>query len=107
MARFTINTKAETPSDLARAFRSAAAKLDAADLTPGSDVKVGNLRIQVAEVQESPIRAFARAEGIPVGARGRFSQELQDRYAAHLKAERKAAREAAKARKAERELANA
>lgn len=101
MARYTLNTKAQTPAELAKQLRSAAAKLDADALTPGADVTVGNIRIQVAGQQESPIRAFAREQGIPVGARGRFSQELLQAYADHLKAERKAKREASKARKAE------
>lgn len=107
MSRITINTKVGTPAELAKHLRSVAAKLDASELVPGADLKIGSSRIQVAEAQESPIRRFARENGIPVGTRGRFSQELQDRYAAHLKAQRAEKREAAKARKAEREAVSA
>ena len=107
MARITLNTKVSSPAELAKHLRSVAAKLDAEALTPGADLTIGNTRIQVAEAQESPIRAFARAQGIPVGARGRYSKELQEKFAEHQRAERKAKRDAAAARKAERELANA
>lgn len=107
MARSTINISFNSKASLVReiaTLQTELAKIRASDIVPGADLKVGNVRVQVAEVQESPIRAFARAEGIPVGSRGRFSQELQERYAAHLKAEAKAKRAA---RKAEREHANA
>lgn len=107
MARITLNTKVSTPAELAKHLRSVAAKLDASELTPGADLTIGNTRIQVAESQESPIRAFAREKGIPVGARGRFSKELQEAFATHEKAERAAKRNASKARKAARELADA
>ena len=105
--RFTINTKAQTPAELAKSLRSAAAKLDADAITPGADVTVGNLRIQVADKQVSDIRQFGIDNGFTVGARGRYSAELVGAFAAHQKAERKAAREARAARKAERELAAA
>lgn len=104
MARSTLNIKHNSPADLARQLRSVAAKLDTGDIIPGADLTIGNTRIQVAEVQESPIRAFAREQGIPVGARGRFSQELQDAFAAHQRELRKQIRAE---RKAQRELANA
>lgn len=103
MARITLNTKVTSPADLAKHLRSVAAKLDVSDLTPGADITVGNTRIQVAETQESDIRAFARENGIPVGSRGRYSKELQERFAAHQKAERKRKREEAAARRAERQ----
>ena len=107
MARITLNTKVTSPTELAKHLRAVAAKLDAVALTPGADLTIGNTRIQVAEAQESPIRAFAREHGIPVGSRGRFSKELQEAFAEHKRAERAAKREAAKARKAEREAVSA
>ena len=70
---------------------------------PGADIKIGNARVQVAQVQESDVRAFARAHGMPVGTRGRISAEVQAAFEAHKAAERKAAREARAARKAARE----
>lgn len=107
MARSVINIKHSNPADLAKQLRSVAAKLDAGDVIPGADFRIGNARIQVAETQESEIRAYARANGIAVGTRGRFSKDLLDAYAAHLKNERTAKRLAAKARKADREAAKA
>ena len=112
--RTTLSIKHSTPADLSKNLRSLAAKLDADALKPGADLTIGNTRLQVA-TQESDIRAWARAneatltaQGIPpVAGRGRYSKALQDAYAAHLKAERKAKREAAKARKAEREAVSA
>lgn len=100
--RTTLSIKHTSPADLAKALRSAAAKIDADALTPGADLKVGNVRVQVAESQESDIRAFARERGIPVGSRGRYSKELQDAYAAHL-ARVEAGRKGAAARNAKRE----
>lgn len=100
MARTTINLNS---ANLARDLRSLAAKIDAEDLTPGADFKIGNARVQVAVPQESDIRAFARERGIPVGSRGRYSKTLLDAFAAHQKEQRAAKRAAAKARKAERE----
>lgn len=96
MTRFTLNAKS-TPETLARDLRSLAAKIDASALTPGNDITVGNIRVQVAVPQESPIRAFARANGFAVGTRGRYSKALQDAYAAHVKAEKVAKAEARKA----------
>lgn len=107
MARSTLNIKHNSPADLARQLRSVAAKLDTGDIVPGADLVIGNTRIQVAVPQESDIRRFARENNIPVGTRGRYSKELQERFAAHQKAERAAKREAAKTRKAEREAVNA
>ncbi len=115
MPRSILNIKHNSNADLAKHLRSVAAKLDADLIKPGADLTIGNVRIQVAEQQESDIRAWARAneaaltaQGIaPVAGRGRYSKALQDAYAAHLKAERKAKREAAKARKAEREAVSA
>jgi hypothetical protein len=104
MARTTINLNSK---NLARDLRSLAAKIDADSLTPGADLKIGNARVQVAQVQESDVRAFARAQGLPVGSRGRISAEVQAAFAAHKKAERKAKREAQAARKAERESVEA
>ena len=101
--RSTINVQFSSAADLARELRSLAAKVSADDITPGADFERGNARVQVHTPQESDIRAFARAQGISVGTRGRYSKELQEAYAAHLKAERKAAREARAARKAARE----
>ena len=100
-ARITTSITATTPEEFKREVRSLAAKLDIADLTPGADITIGNTRIQVAVPQESDIRAFARANGIAVGTRGRYSKELIAAFSAHQKAERKAAREARAARKAE------
>ena len=105
--RTTLNIKHSSPADLAKQLRSAAAKIDAAALTPGADLIIGNTRVQVAVPEESDIRAWARAnadalaaQGIPpVAGRGRYSKALQDAYAAHLKTERKAKRDAAKARR--------
>lgn len=114
--RTTLSVKHTTPSDLAKNLRSLAAKIDAEALKPGADIVIGNTRVQVA-TQESPIRAWARAneaalilQGIePVRGRGRYSKALQDAYEAHLKAEKRAAnkakREAAAERKAAREAA--
>lgn len=107
MARITLNVQATDSVSLAKALRSAAAKLTAEDITPGADVKVGGVRIQVATPQVQDIRAFARENGIPVGTRGRYSKELIAAFEAHKRAERKAAREARAARKAEREAVNA
>lgn len=98
--RTIVNIQHSSAADLARNLRSAAAKIDAGDIVPGADFKVGNVRVQVAVPQESPIRAFARANGFPVGSRGRYSKELIEAFEAHEKAERKAAREARAARKA-------
>jgi len=103
--RTTLNVKHSNAADLAKHLRSLAAKIDADALTPGADLKVGNVRVQVAAQQESDVRGFLRSQGIPVGSRGRISQEHQDLYKAHLKAERKAKREASAARRAEREAA--
>ena len=100
MARITINIKGGLTKAQARAL-----KVNVEDLTPGADIKVGNARVQVAQVQENDVRAFLRSEGIPVGSRGRISAEHQALFEAHKKAERKAKREAAAARKAEREAA--
>ena len=100
MSRFTLNIQANSAADLQKALRSAAAKISADDLTPGADVKVGNVRIQVATPQVQDIRQFALDNGIPVGKRGRYSKDLQERYAAHLKAQRAEKRAAAAARKA-------
>ena len=114
--RTTLSIKHSTPADLSKNLRSLAAKLDADALKPGADLTIGNTRLQVA-TQESDIRAWARAneaaliaQGIPpVAGRGRYSKPLQDAYAAHLKAvkraENKAKREAAAERKAAREAA--
>ena len=106
MARITINTKVSSPSDLAKSLRSLAAKIDADALTPGADVTIGNTRVQVAETQESPIRAFARAKGIEVGSRGRYSKELLDAFAKH-EARSQASKDAAAKRRAAREAVNA
>ena len=103
MARSVINIKHINPADLSKQLRSLAAKIDADAVKPGADFRIGSARVQVAESQESEIRAFARANDIPVGSRGRFSRDLIERYEAHLKSERTAKRLAAKARKAERE----
>lgn len=100
--RTTLNIKHSAPEDLARQLRSLAAKIDAATLTPGADLKVGNVRVQVAEVQEADIRAFARERGIPVGTRGRFSKELQEAFAAH-QARSQRSKEAAAKRRAAKE----
>lgn len=111
--RTTLNIKHSSPADLAKQLRSAAAKIDADALTPGADIVIGNARVQVAEQQESPIRAWARAnadklaaKGITVGSRGRYSAELIAEYEAH-QARSQRAKDAAAARRAERELANA
>jgi hypothetical protein len=101
--RITLNVQAATPADLQKALRSAAAKITPEDITPGADVKVGNVRVQVATPKVADIRQFARDNDIPVGTRGRFSKDLQERYAAYLKDEKRKAREARAARKAERE----
>ncbi len=103
--RTTLNIKHSNPADLAKHLRSLAAKIDADTIVPGADLQVGTARVQVAQVQESDIRAFARANGLPVGSRGRISQEVQDAFKAHQRAERKAKREERAARKAEREAA--
>ena len=103
MARSVINIKHSNPADLAKQLRSLAAKIDADAVKPGADFRIGSARVQVAESQESDIRAFARSQGIEVGSRGRYSQKLIEAYQAHLKDERTAKRLAAKARKAERE----
>lgn len=100
--RTTINISHTSGADLAKSLRSAAAKIEADLLTPGADLKIGNVRVQVAETQESDIRAFARAKGIEVGSRGRYSKELQTAYAAHL-ARVENGRKGAAARQAKRE----
>jgi hypothetical protein len=105
--RSTLNIQHSSAADLARALRSAAAKIELGDIVPGADITVGNVRVQVATPQESPIRAFARANGFEVGSRGRYSKALQEAYAAHEKAERKAKRDAAAARRAEKALVSA
>lgn len=104
MARTTINLNS---SNVARDLRSLAAKIEADALVPGADFKIGNARVQVAQVQESDIRAFARAQGLPVGSRGRISAEVQKAFKEHKAAERKAAREARAARKAAKESVSA
>lgn len=81
--RTTINIQSTAPADLARQLRSLAKKLDADALTPGADIRLDNMRVQVAAPQEHDIRAFARERGIPVGTRGRFSRELLKEYHAH------------------------
>lgn len=83
MARTTINVKHNSKADLERQLESMLRKVRAGDLTPGADLTFGNTRVQVATPQEDPIRAFARAQGIPVGSRGRFSKELIAAYEAH------------------------
>lgn len=114
--RTTLNIKHTSNADLAKHLRSLAAKLDADAITPGADITVGNVRVQVATPQESDIRAWARAneaklaaKGITVGGRGRYSKALQDEYAAHLARVERAKASAAKrkAAKAEAELVNA
>lgn len=100
--RYTINTKAETNAALAKALRSAAAKLDAADLTPGSDVQVGNLRIQVAESQISEKRIWLAANGFEVGSRGRYSAAQDDAWEKH-EARVQRAKDAAAKRRAAKE----
>lgn len=108
--RTILNVKHSSPADLAKNLRSLAAKIDTEALTSGADFSIGSTRVQVAEQQEAPIRAWARenaeslaAEGITVGGRGRFSKALTDRYEAHLKAQRKAKRDAAKAKREARQ----
>lgn len=101
--RSTLNIQHETPAELAKHLRSVAAKLDSGEIAYGADLTIGNTRIQVAERQESDIRRWARENGFEVGARGRYSKPLQEAYAAHLKAERKAVRDAAKARREARQ----
>jgi hypothetical protein len=105
--RTTLNIKHSSPADLAKALRSAAAKIDADSIKPGADIKVGNVRVQVAEVQENDIRAFLRSQGLPVGSRGVISNEYKALFAAHNAEVRKAKREAAKARRVEREAVSA
>lgn len=106
-ARVTFSIT-NTPADkIPAAVRSFAAKVDIDSLAPGADITLGNVRVQVAVPQESPIRAFARANGYEVGTRGRYSKALQAAFAEHQKAERRAKREAAAARKAEREAVSA
>ncbi len=105
--RITISTKVSTPAELAKALRSAAAKLTVDEVVPGADLNVGGIRVQVAEQQEAPIRAWARSQGIEVGSRGRFSAELQQKFADFQKAERRAAREARAARKSAAEAVSA
>lgn len=107
MARITLNTKVTDPSDLAKHLRSLATKIDADALTPGAEVVIGNTRIQVAETQESPVRAFARERGIPVGSRGRFSRELLDAFAKHEARSQASKDAAAKRRAARAEAVNA
>lgn len=107
MARSVINIKHTDPKDLAKQLRSLAAKIDTDAVKPGADFRIGNARVQVAESQENEIRAFARANGIPVGTRGRFSADLIAKYDAHLKAEKAAKRLAAKTRKAAKALVDA
>jgi hypothetical protein len=101
--RTTINIKHTSGADLAKALRSAAAKIDAASIVPGADVKpTSNVRVQVAEVQENDIRAFLRSQGLPVGSRGVISNEYKALFAQHQKDVRKAKREASAARRAEK-----
>lgn len=102
MARTTITIKGTPSKALLRAL-----KITADDLTPGADITSGDARVQVADTNVSDIRVWARENGFQVGERGRFSKTVTDAYEAHLKDERKAKREAAKARKAEREAAAA
>ena len=109
--RTTVNIKHTSNADLAKHLRSLAAKLDADAITPGADLTIGNVRVQVATPQESDIRAWARAnadklaaKGITVGGRGRYSKALQDEYAAHL-ARSQRAKQAAADRKAAKEAA--
>lgn len=79
--RITINTnKINSAADLQRALRSVAAKIDPESIIPGADIEIGNVRVQVAEKQESDIRAFARKFEFPVGARGRYSKALTDAW---------------------------
>lgn len=102
-ARITFSITDTPAADLPRVIRSFASKVDIESLAPGADVTLGNVRVQVAVPQESPIRAFARANGFEVGSRGRYSKPLLAAYEAHQKAERRAAREARAARRAARE----
>jgi hypothetical protein len=106
-ARITFSITNTPASDIPRVVRSFAAKVDIDALKPGADVTLGNVRVQVAVPQESPIRAFARANGFEVGSRGRYSKTLIEAFEANQKAQRAAKREAAKARKAEREAVTA
>ncbi|UVG35078.1 Lsr2-like DNA bridging protein [Microbacterium phage Cece] len=103
--RTTLNVKHTSPADLAKQLRSLAAKIDADALTPGADLKIGSTRVQVAEKRESDIRAFARAQGIPVGSRGRYSAELIEAWEKHQRlteARREAGKKGAAARAAKR-----
>jgi len=106
--RTTINIKAETPAELKSALRSLAAKLNAEDFQAGADIKVGGARVQVSTPEVADIRQWARENGYAVGTRGRFSKELQEAYAAHLKAEKaRIAAEKRAAREAKREAVSA
>jgi hypothetical protein len=111
--RTTVNIKHTSNADLAKHLRSLAAKLDADAITPGADLTIGNVRVQVAEQQESDIRAWARAnadklaaKGITVGSRGRYSQALLDEYG-HYLARRRRAKAAAETRKSNAEKSEA
>lgn len=97
--RSTINIKFNSAEDYARTLRSLAAKIDSGDMVPGADFTRGNARVQVHTPQESDIRAFARANGFPVGSRGRYSKALTEAFKAHQEVEQ--AKSAAKAAKAE------
>lgn len=105
--RSTLNIKHNTPADLAKALRSAAAKIELDQIVPGADIRVGAVRVQVAVPQENDIRAFARANGFKVGTRGVISNEVKAAFAAHQKAERARVRQERADRKAAREAAQA
>jgi hypothetical protein len=106
-ARITFSIT-NTPADkIPSVVRSFAAKVDIDSLQPGADITVGNVRVQVATPKVADIRQFARDNDIPVGTRGRFSKDLQERYAAFLKDEKAKARAERAARKAEREAVSA
>jgi len=106
-ARITFSIT-NTPADkIPAVLRSFAAKVDIDALAPGSDITLGDVRVQVATPQESPIRAFARANGFEVGSRGRYSKALQEAYAAHVKAEKAAKTAERKAAREAKALANA
>lgn len=83
MARVTINTKISTPEDLKALIRNLRS-LDPESLEPGADITLKNVRVQVADVQLSDIRAFALKYGFPVGSRGVISQTIKDAYAQFL-----------------------
>lgn len=101
--RTTINIKHTSGSDFAKTLRSLAAKVEASEVVPGADLKVGNARVQVATPKIGDIRQWAVENGYQIGGRGVIANSIKEAYAAAKREANAAKRAAARERKAQRE----